>query len=111
MRTLFSCPELSLQIEGFDTHAYQVRERVHVRYRNRLVSLIIESILEHDDLREINLRPIVADETLGEPSAFRPSQRSDRTPRKVDPRWVDDFCNAIEGAQGPVLWDKTPRSR
>ena len=104
MRTLFSCHELALQIEGFDTHDYHVNERVNVRYRERWVSLVVESVIQSDLLREINMRPILPQEALQKAAVTRIPESAP----KIDPAWIDAFCDAIDGAKGSVLWGTRP---
>jgi hypothetical protein len=106
MRTLFSCHELALQIEGFDTHHYHVNERVNVRYRDRWVSLVVESVTQSDLMREICMRPLLPQESLQKACVTRIAKAA----TQVDPAWVDAFCDAIDGAKGPVLWGMRPPS-
>lgn len=107
MRTLFVCTELAMQIEGFDTHSYHVDERVHVRFRNRLVPLVIDQIVESGPIREIILRPLSHEETL----TPTPSVRVPQSRPAAGPEWIEAFCQAIEGREGPVTWAAHPSSR
>lgn len=107
MRTLFVCTELAMQIEGFDTHAYHLDERVHVRYRNRLVPLVIDQIVESGSIREIILRPLSPEEML----TPTPSVRVPQPQPAAGPAWIEAFCQAIEGREGPVTWAAHPSSR
>lgn len=95
-----------MQIEGFDTHSYQVEERVHVRFRNRLVPLIIDQIVESGTLREIILRPLSHQEML----TPTPSVRVPQPKPAAGPEWIEAFCQAIEGGKGPVTWAAHPSS-
>jgi hypothetical protein len=108
MRTVFVCSELALQIEGFDTHAYHVDERVHVRFRSRLIALVIAAIHEAADIREISLRPLTSGEMATAPVTTRVPAAPD-APADAG-AWVDEFCKAIEGAKGSVLWRNRPPS-
>lgn len=107
MRTLFVCTELAMQIEGFDTHVYHVDDRVHVRFRNRLVPLVIEAIVDAGPVREIILRPLSNDEML----TAAPSVRVPQPPPPAGPDWIEAFCSAIEGGEGAVSWAKPQSSR
>lgn len=107
MHTIFVCPALATQIEGFDAHTYSLGQHVRVRCRDRYVALAIEAVTYNGSVRKIILRPLATSEALC--SMASPTMPLGAQSPSED--WVAGFCAAIEGAEGLVSWNPSPSSR
>ncbi len=101
MRTLFSCPELAVQFEGFDAHDYEVDEQVRLRLGPKLVRFVVHDVTMDEGLRKVSLRPLGRHENLSRRASHVAGRPDGKGP---GPDWIDEFCSRIEGGKGPVRW-------